>query len=116
MSGNPQANQASRAVVRAQSSPLPAREVGTAVINRTLQPSRTVVSAWHLLAAGTKLPAAMDSIHGDRPEIVTNNGQLKPAGGEQAANALQRDGSTRYTTTANAKVRDAIEALPLVPK
>jgi hypothetical protein len=69
-----------------------------------------------MLAAGIKLPAAMDSIHGDRPEIVTNNGQPKPAGGEQAANALQLGSSSRYTTTPNAKVGDAIEASPRVPK
>jgi hypothetical protein len=60
--------------------------------------------------------AAVDSIHGDRPEIVTNNGQSTPAGGEQAANAPQLGGSNRYTTTPNAKVRDAIEALLLVPR
>jgi hypothetical protein len=74
------------------------------------------VSPWHLLAAGTKLPAVMDSIHGDRPEIVTNNGQPKPAGGERAASLLQLGNTSRYATTPNAKVRDAIEALPLVPR
>jgi len=37
-------------------------------------------------------------------------------GGEQAANTLQPDGSSRHTTTANAKVRGAIEALRLVTR
>jgi hypothetical protein len=37
-----------------------------------------------------------------------------PPGGEQAANPLQRDGTSRHATTSNAKVRDAIKALPLV--
>ena len=39
-----------------------------------------------------------------------------PPGGEQAANPLQRDGISRHATTPNAKVRDAIKALPLVPR
>jgi hypothetical protein len=34
----------------------------------------------------------------------------RETGGEQAANALQPDSSNRHATTANAKVRDAIEA------
>jgi len=37
-------------------------------------------------------------------------------GGEQAANTLQPDGSGRDATTANAKVRGAIEALRLVTR
>jgi hypothetical protein len=40
----------------------------------------------------------------------------RAAGGERAANSLQRAGSSRHATTANAKVRGAIEALPLVIK
>ena len=38
------------------------------------------------------------------------------AGGEQAANTLQPDTTTRHATTANAKVEGAIEASPLVPE
>ena len=40
--------------------------------------------------------------------------QAEPAGGEQAANTLQLDGSCRHATTRDAKVRGAIERLPLV--
>ena len=39
-----------------------------------------------------------------------------PPGGERAANPLQRDGISRHATTPNAKVRDAIKALPLDPR
>jgi hypothetical protein len=54
-------------------------------------------------------------IDANRPEIVTNSGQPKPVGGEQAAYALQLGNSSRHTTTSDAKVRGAIEASPLVP-
>jgi hypothetical protein len=39
---------------------------------------------------------------------------LEPAGGEQAADALQPAGSSRFGTTANAKVGDGLQALLLV--
>jgi hypothetical protein len=50
----------------------------------------------------------------NRPEIVTNNGQPKPAGGEQAVSPLQPADSSRHATTANAKVGSTIAALLLV--
>jgi len=58
------------------------------------------------------------SVAGFRPEIVTGQDHTssRPAGGKQAANTLQPGGTSRHTTTANAKVRGAIEALRLVTK
>jgi hypothetical protein len=41
---------------------------------------------------------------------------LEPAGGEQAANALQRDGSSRHAMAAKTKVRGMIKPLRLVTK
>jgi hypothetical protein len=59
------------------------------------------------------LPAS-PSIGDDRLSSVTDDHTAEPAGGEQAANTLQPDDTSRHTTTANAKVRGAIEAFRLV--
>jgi hypothetical protein len=53
-------------------------------------------------------------IDANRPEIVTNRGQPKPPGGEQAANAPQPADSSRHPTTQDAKVNSTIPALLLV--
>ena len=49
----------------------------------------------------------------DVPELSAAS---QPTGGEQAANALQRDGSSRYATTANAEVGGRNPALSLVTR
>jgi hypothetical protein len=58
-------------------------------------------------------PPTMDR---ERSENVTNNGQPEPAGGEQAANALQPDNSSRHSTTPNAKVEGIVAASPLATR
>jgi hypothetical protein len=61
---------------------------------------------------GTSVPAEI--VHHDRPENVTDKAHLLPAGGEQAANALQQGSISREATTADAKVSGTIAASPLV--
>ena len=50
------------------------------------------------------------------PRSLRRGGLPGSVGGEQAANTLQRDGSSRHATTANAKVRGAFEAFSLVTR
>jgi hypothetical protein len=66
------------------------------------------------MAAPSGIPVPTKIVHDDRPENVTDKPPPCPAGGEQAANVLQPDSSSRHATTLNAKVRGMIEALRLV--
>ena len=77
------------------------------------QPSRAAVRAltWPPPEVGSFL------IHDDRRQPSRDRYEQRttpPAGGEQAANALQLGSSSRHTTTPDAKVRGTIEASPLV--
>jgi hypothetical protein len=48
------------------------------------------------------------------PRTLRTTDKPEPAGGEQAANALQPDSSSRHAMTSDAKVGSTIAASPLV--
>jgi hypothetical protein len=67
-----------------------------------------------MTAENCSRPANQSGTRRDR--LARPGGGQGDAGGEQAANALPPGSSSRHATTANAKVRGAIEASPLVTR